>query len=57
MTETVCVKCLIQDDVLFLTMDKVYEGELDEYGDVVIVNDVGVGSYLFGGEYEMLEEG
>lgn len=58
MTETIRVKCLIQDETLFLTKDRIYEGKLDpEDSDVAIVNDFGEGSYLFIGEYEIVEEG
>ena len=57
MTETIRVKCLIQDETLFLTKDHIYEGTLDpEDSDVAIINDVGEDSYLFVGEYEIAED-
>lgn len=47
------VKCLADDGEV--TYGRFYIGELDEGGDVEITNDQGEESYLFEGEYEVID--
>lgn len=52
------IKCLIQDDELHFTKDKIYTTSIspDQEGDIGVVCDGGWHSLLYAGEYEIISE-
>jgi len=54
--DPVVVKFIVDDEGLPFTKDKLYPGVIDIEEDVLVTCDEGFESFLFKGEYEIVEE-